>query len=72
MNGANGFAAVQLGDVIIEAQDLEDVSAAEEDVRLSGGDAAQLTPPLVENIIEHLRELSDQAAAAADCLSARA
>jgi hypothetical protein len=56
----------------IEAQDLEDVSAAEEDVRLSGGDAAQLTPPLVENIIEHLRELSDQAAAAADCLSARA
>jgi hypothetical protein len=26
----------------------------------------------VENIIEHLRELSDQAAAAADCLSARA
>ncbi len=55
----------------IEGQDLEDVSAAEENVRLSGGNAAQLTPPLVRNIIEHLRELSGLAAAAADSLSSR-
>jgi hypothetical protein len=74
--GEEQSAALALADVLdlahfIEGKDLEDVSAAEESVRLSGGDAAQLTPPLVENIIEHLRELSDQAAAAAEGLSAR-
>lgn len=56
----------------IEAKDLEDVSEAEEDVRFAGGDPAQLTRPLLTDIIGHLRELSERAAAAADGLTSRA
>jgi hypothetical protein len=56
--------------LLIEGADLEDVSEAEEAVRLSGGDAGALTPPLVDRVIDHLRELAELANEAADQLAA--
>jgi len=49
----------------LEGSDLEDVSEAEEAVRLSGGDAATLTPPLATRLVDRLHELTQLAKAAA-------
>lgn len=56
--------------LLLEGSDLEEVSDAEEAVRLVGGDAAALTPPLVDRIIDHLRELAGRASEAAEELAA--
>ncbi|MCP9490678.1 MAG: hypothetical protein MSC31_12480 [Solirubrobacteraceae bacterium MAG38_C4-C5] len=56
--------------LLLEGSDLEDVSDAEEAVRLVGGDAAALTPPLVDRIIDHLRELAELASEAAEEIAA--
>ena len=56
--------------LIIEATDLEAVSWAEEQVRLLGKDARQVTPRLVADLVEHLNELSRLAGTAAEALSA--
>ena len=55
----------------LEGSDLEDVSEAEEAVRLSGADPELLTPPLLERLEERLRELAEFARRAADALAAR-
>lgn len=52
--------------LLLEGSDLEDVSEAEEAVRFGDGDATVLTPPLLDRIVEHLRELAEVAARAAD------
>jgi hypothetical protein len=52
----------------LEGSDLEDVSEAEESVRLASGDAAMLTPSLVERLVERLSELVQLARTAADGL----
>lgn len=56
--------------LLIEGSDLEDVSEAEEAVRLSGADAGEVTPPLTGRLVEHLRELAQLATEAADQLAA--
>jgi hypothetical protein len=69
-NAADAIAgALDLG-FELEGSDLEDVSAAEESVRLAGGNASELTPPLVEQIAGRLRQLADQATTAANELTA--
>lgn len=70
-NAAQALAEVLDLAHFIEVNDLENVSAAEESVRLSGVDVAKLTPPLAAQLVEHLRELSALAAAAADYLATR-
>jgi hypothetical protein len=53
----------------LEGADLGDASEAEESVRLDGGDATILTPPLAERLVDRLRELAQLANAAADGLA---
>ena len=53
----------------LEGSDLEDVSEAEESVRLARGDAAMLTPPLAERLVDRLRDLAELAKTAADGLA---
>jgi len=55
----------------LEGSDLEDVSEVEEAVRLAGGDASALTPPLLERLEERLRDLAGLAGEAADAVNAR-
>ena len=53
----------------LEGSDLEDVSEAEESVRIASGNAATLTPPLAECLIDRLHELAQLAKTAADELA---
>jgi hypothetical protein len=53
----------------LEGSDLEDVSAAEESVRLAGGNASELTPPLTKRLVDRLHELAQLANTAADELA---
>lgn len=56
--------------LLLEGSDLEDVSEADEAVRFADGDAATLTPPLLDRMVEHLRELAELATGAAEELDA--
>jgi hypothetical protein len=56
--------------LLLEGADLETVSEAEQSVRLAGGNAAALTPPMVEQMVAHLHQLAETGAAAADELGA--
>lgn len=69
-NATDALAAALDLALVLESADLEDVSAAEAVVRFGEADPAEVTPPLVARIVEHLRELSELASAAADELSA--
>jgi hypothetical protein len=53
----------------LEGSDLEDVSEAEEAVRLARGDATMLTPPLTKRLVDRLRDLAELAKTAADGLA---
>ena len=55
----------------LEGSDLEDVSEVEEKVRLADGDAAELTPALLERLEARLRELAKLAGEAAGAIQAR-
>ncbi|HEY5342362.1 MAG TPA: hypothetical protein VIJ66_01735 [Solirubrobacteraceae bacterium] len=53
----------------LEGSDLEDVSAAEESVRLAGGNASELTPSLTKRLVDRLHELAQLANTAAEGLA---
>jgi hypothetical protein len=53
----------------LEDADLGDASEAEESVRLAGGNASELTPPLTKRLVDRLRDLSELAKTVADGLA---
>ncbi|MGH2714192.1 MAG: hypothetical protein ACRDM7_09980 [Thermoleophilaceae bacterium] len=56
---------------VLEGADLEEVSDAEEAVRLMDGDPGELTPPLLERVERRLRDLAGAAQEAAEAVAAR-